>query len=170
MESILHINKMSSFKPIDGSKEEFRKYLDRKGVLDAITKVLIKCNTDRPDNAIEFLLENLGEKVKDKHTIACLENDLTDARNEIEALKRKVESLQIASAVATAPSAGISNGSSPADEGAASDRVASGEATADKEAKPDAMSSQEMPAGGDTKGEQSAAEPTEPVPKEQTTQ
>lgn len=145
-------------------------------MLDAITKVLIKCNTDRPDNAIEFLLENLGEKVKDKHTIACLENDLTDARNEIEALKRKVESLQIASAVATAPSAGISNGSSPADEGAASDSVASEEATADKEAKSvalvvDTVSSQgqEMPAG-DAKGEQSATEPTEPVPKQQTPQ
>lgn len=167
---------MSSFKPIDGNKEEFRKYLDRKGVTDAITKVLIKCNTDRPDNAIGFLLENLGEKVKDKHTIACLESDLTDARNEIEALKRKVESLQIASAMATAPSAGISDGSSPAEEGAASDSVASEEATADKEAKSvalvvDTVSSQgqEVPLG-DAKGEQSAAEPTEPVPKEQTPQ
>ncbi|EDS38550.1 conserved hypothetical protein [Culex quinquefasciatus] len=161
---------MSSFKPIDGSKEEFRKYLDRKGVLDAITKVLIKCNTDRPDNAIEFLLENLGEKVKDKHTIACLENDLTDARNEIEALKRKVESLQIASAVATAPSAGISNRSSPADEGAASDSVVSEEAKS-VALVVDTVSSQgqEMPAG-DAKGEQSATEPTEPVPKQQTPQ
>uniref|UniRef100_A0A1Q3EWM5 C-myc-binding protein n=1 Tax=Culex tarsalis TaxID=7177 RepID=A0A1Q3EWM5_CULTA len=152
---------MSSFKPIDGSKEDFRKYLDRKGVLDAITKVLIKCNSDRPENAIEFLLENLGEKVKDKHTIACLETDLADARSEIEALKRKVESLQISAAA-----------SSQAEEGA-SDSVASEAATADKEAKvgtpvtAETGASQDASTDGDGKGEVSAAEPSQLVPKEQ---
>lgn len=86
---------MSSFKPIDGSKEDFRKYLDRQGVLDAITKVLIKCNSDRPENAIEYLLDNLGEKLKDKDTIARLENELNDARNEIEILKREMNALMV---------------------------------------------------------------------------
>ncbi|XP_065092258.1 c-Myc-binding protein [Ochlerotatus camptorhynchus] len=86
---------MSSFKPIDGSKEDFRKYLDRKGVLDAITKVLIKCNSDRPENAIEYLLDNLGERLKDKDTIARLENELNDARNEIETLKREMNALKV---------------------------------------------------------------------------
>ncbi|XP_058462621.1 c-Myc-binding protein-like [Malaya genurostris] len=79
---------MSSCKPVDSSKEDFRKYLDRKGVLDAITKVLIKCNLDRPENAIEYLLDNLGEKLKDKDTINRLENELRNAREEIETLKR----------------------------------------------------------------------------------
>lgn len=86
---------MSSFKPIDGSKEEFRKYLDRKGVLDAITKVLIKCNSDRPENPIQFLLDNMGERLKDKDTIARLENELNDARNEIEVLKREMNALKV---------------------------------------------------------------------------
>lgn len=86
---------MSSFKPIDGSKEDFRKYLDRKGVLDAITKVLIKCNSDRPENAIEYLLDNLGERLKDKDTIARLENELNDARNEVETLKREIAALKL---------------------------------------------------------------------------
>lgn len=88
---------MSSFKPIDGSKEDFRKYLDRKGVLDAITKVLIKCNSDRPENAIEYVLDNLGERLKDKDTIARLENELNDTRNEIEVLKREINSLKLSS-------------------------------------------------------------------------
>ncbi|XP_055593939.1 c-Myc-binding protein [Uranotaenia lowii] len=95
---------MSSFKPIDGSKEDFRKYLDRKGVLDAITKVLIKCNSDRPENAIEYLLDNLGEKLKDKDTIARLENDLNDARNEIEALKQEIDNLKVSAKTADAMS------------------------------------------------------------------
>ncbi|XP_062565348.1 c-Myc-binding protein [Armigeres subalbatus] len=86
---------MSSFKPIDGSKEDFRKYLDRKGVLDAITKVLIKCNSDRPENAIEYLLDNLGERLKDKDTIARLECELNDTRNEVEVLKREINALKL---------------------------------------------------------------------------
>ncbi|XP_055531511.1 c-Myc-binding protein [Wyeomyia smithii] len=86
---------MSSYKPIDGSKEDFRKYLERKGVMDSITKVLIKCNADRPENAIEYLLENLGESQQKKDTIERLENDLSEARNEIEELKREIDSLRI---------------------------------------------------------------------------
>lgn len=86
---------MSSFKPIDGSKEDFRKYLDRKGVLDAITKVLIKCNSDRPENAIEYLLDNLGERLKDKDTIARLECELNDTKNEVEVLKREINALKL---------------------------------------------------------------------------
>lgn len=86
---------MSSFKPIDGSKEDFRKYLDRQGVLDAITKVLIKCNSDRPENAIQYLLDNLGERLKDKDTIARLESELNDARNEIEILKQEINALNL---------------------------------------------------------------------------
>lgn len=88
-----YLFKMSNFKPIDGSKEDFRKYLDRQGVLDAITKVLIKCNSDRPGNAIEFILDNLGERLKDKDTITRLEIELSDARNEIELLKQEINTL-----------------------------------------------------------------------------
>lgn len=103
---------MSSFKPIDGSKEDFRKYLDRKGVLDAITKVLIKCNSDRPENAIEYLLDNLGERLKDKDTIARLENELNDARNEVEVLKREMNALKLANAP---PSSADGTGPLPAE-------------------------------------------------------
>ncbi|XP_058457910.1 c-Myc-binding protein homolog [Malaya genurostris] len=85
---------MSSFKPIDGSKEDFRKYLDRTGVMDALTKVLVRCKLDRPENAMEYLLENFGENLKNKDIIARLESDLYEARNEIEALKRELSSLR----------------------------------------------------------------------------
>lgn len=57
--------------------------------------MLIKCNSDRPENAIEFLLDNLGERLKDKDTIARLENELNDARNEIEILKREMNGLKV---------------------------------------------------------------------------
>lgn len=104
---------MSNFKPIDGSKEDFRKYLDRKGVLDAITKVLIKCNSDRPENAIQYLMDNMGERLKDKDTIARLEADLNDARNEIEMLKRELDALKLDTTTSMATGSISSSGSVP---------------------------------------------------------
>lgn len=80
--------------PIDSAKEDFRKYLNRQGVLDAITKVLTKCNSSRPENAIEFLVDNLGDRVKEEETIARLRSALTDAENEIARLNKIINTLK----------------------------------------------------------------------------
>uniref|UniRef100_A0A182NZL7 c-Myc-binding protein n=1 Tax=Anopheles epiroticus TaxID=199890 RepID=A0A182NZL7_9DIPT len=80
---------MGNYKPIDVSKEEFRKYLDRQGVLDAITKVLVKCNQERPDNALTFLLENMTEK----HS--PLKEQLQAAQEEIARLKAELSALKV---------------------------------------------------------------------------
>ncbi|XP_058066449.1 c-Myc-binding protein homolog [Anopheles bellator] len=85
---------MSTYKPIDVSKEDFRKYLSQKGVLDAMTKVLTKCNSDRPENALEYLADNLGERVQQQETIARLTAALSDARKEIELLKDEMRALK----------------------------------------------------------------------------
>ncbi|XP_049541568.1 c-Myc-binding protein [Anopheles darlingi] len=85
---------MSNYKPIDSTKEDFRKYLNRQGVLDAITKVLTKCNSNRPENAIEFLVNNLGDRVKEEETIARLTSALTDAQNEIARLNKIINTLK----------------------------------------------------------------------------
>uniref|UniRef100_A0A2M4C0T6 Putative nucleus n=1 Tax=Anopheles marajoara TaxID=58244 RepID=A0A2M4C0T6_9DIPT len=85
---------MSNYKPIDSAKEDFRKYLNRQGVLDAITKVLTKCNSSRPENAIEFLVDNLGDRVKEEETIARLRSALTDAENEIARLNKIINTLK----------------------------------------------------------------------------
>lgn len=85
-----------SFKPIDGKRDEFRKYLERTGVLEAITKVLIKLLNapERPENAVEFIRNNLGVTLSQANTIKQLTADLEDAQNEIAQLKRTVEQLQ----------------------------------------------------------------------------
>ncbi|XP_035793978.1 c-Myc-binding protein homolog [Anopheles albimanus] len=85
---------MSNYKPIDSAKEDFRKYLNRQGVLDAITKVLTKCNSNRPENAIEFLVDNLGDRVKEEETIARLRSALADAQNEIARLNKIINNLK----------------------------------------------------------------------------
>jgi len=46
----------------DAKKEEFRKYLERSGVIDALTKVLVGLyeEPEKPSNAIEFIKMTLG--------------------------------------------------------------------------------------------------------------
>lgn len=41
---------------IDSKREEFRKYLERAGVMDALTKVLVSLyeETEKPDDALEY--------------------------------------------------------------------------------------------------------------------
>lgn len=52
---------MSSYKPADSKKEEFRKYLEKAGVLDALTKTLVCLyeEPEKPNNALDFLRKNL---------------------------------------------------------------------------------------------------------------
>lgn len=44
------------FQPIDSKREEFRKYLERAGVMDALTKVLVMLyeEVDKPQDALEY--------------------------------------------------------------------------------------------------------------------
>lgn len=95
---------MANYKPIDLSKEDFRKYLDRQGVLDAITKVLVKCNTDRPENALGYVLENLNE------THGSLKAQLFEAQQEIERLKLELSELKMNGENGTVPSAALASG------------------------------------------------------------
>eukprot|EP00808_Paulinella_micropora_P020181 g13152.t1 len=46
----------------EGKKEDFQKYLEKSGVMDALTKVLVVLyeTEDKPSNAIEFLKETLA--------------------------------------------------------------------------------------------------------------
>lgn len=89
---------MSNYKPIDLSKEDFRKYLDRQGVLDAITKVLVKCNTERPEHALAYVVETLNE------THGSLKTQLLEANQEIERLKKEISALKVEDKAVKAPS------------------------------------------------------------------
>ena len=54
---------MSSYKPADSKKEEFRKYLEKAGVLDALTTSLVCLyeEPEKPNNALDFLKKNLSK-------------------------------------------------------------------------------------------------------------
>ncbi len=56
---------MSTYKPADSKREEFRKYLEKSGVLDALTKSLVTLyeETDKPLNVIDFVQKSLGMSI-----------------------------------------------------------------------------------------------------------
>jgi len=56
--------KGSSGNSIDAKREEFRKYLDKEGVLEYLTKQLVKLyeEADKPSNALDYLKNNFSGK------------------------------------------------------------------------------------------------------------
>ena len=54
-----------SFKAVDNKREEFRRYLEKSGVLDALTKTLVCLyeEPEKPNNAVDFLRKNLSKFV-----------------------------------------------------------------------------------------------------------
>ncbi|KAI8915709.1 hypothetical protein EDD86DRAFT_196677 [Gorgonomyces haynaldii] len=71
----------------DNKKEDFRKYLERNGVIDALTKVLVGLyeEPEKPEVPTEYIKQFLGGPA---------DIDIEALRNENAELKRKVEELQ----------------------------------------------------------------------------
>merc|ERR1712146_612838 len=84
----------SQFQSPDTKKEEFRRYLERSGVIDALTKVLVGLyeEPEKPANAIDFIKMTLGAP-------SGVDVDALKAENE--QLKAKVGELEAQLAAAT---------------------------------------------------------------------
>uniref|UniRef100_A0A224Y1L5 Putative c-myc-binding protein n=1 Tax=Panstrongylus lignarius TaxID=156445 RepID=A0A224Y1L5_9HEMI len=91
---------MSSYRPIDSKREEFRKYLERTGVMDALTKVLVLLyeQPEKPEDALEFMRSNLGDKRPSANEIENMRAELEDAHHTIKELDKQ---LQLAKAAVT---------------------------------------------------------------------
>ncbi|XP_015585719.1 c-Myc-binding protein isoform X2 [Cephus cinctus] len=87
---------MSNYKPIDSKREEFRKYLERAGVMDALTKVLVSLyeETEKPDDALEYVRRNLGGITEGASEVDTLKKELDEAKATIIELKAKLIKLE----------------------------------------------------------------------------
>ncbi|KAI8812880.1 hypothetical protein BJ742DRAFT_768004 [Cladochytrium replicatum] len=72
---------------VDQKKEDFRKYLERNGIIDALTKVLVGLyeEPEKPENPVDFIKQFLG---------GPSDLDVDALRRENEELKRKVQELE----------------------------------------------------------------------------
>ncbi|XP_031846845.1 c-Myc-binding protein isoform X2 [Nomia melanderi] len=78
--------------PPDTKREEFRKYLERAGVLDALTKVLVSLyeEPEKPDDALEFVRQNIGGITETDLEMESLRKELEEAKAKIVELKAKL--------------------------------------------------------------------------------
>lgn len=89
-------SKKKTGQPIDCKRDQFRKYIESKGVIDTITKVLIKLLEApvKPEHPIDFIRDNLGPTLAEKHRIESLEQQLSDYKQEVTDLKTQIEQLK----------------------------------------------------------------------------
>merc|ERR1711935_966289 len=91
----LNQNNMASVQTTEAKKEEFRKYLERAGVIDQLTKVLVGLyeEPEKPGNAIEFIKKYLGAPSDTDVEALKAEND--GLKKERLDLEKRIEQLRI---------------------------------------------------------------------------
>ena len=81
-------------KTIKKKKDEFRAYLEKTGVVDQLTKVLVSLyeETDKPTNPLEFIKRNMSapEEIDQDN----LKNEYLKLKEENEKLRQRVTELQ----------------------------------------------------------------------------
>jgi len=82
---------MSSYRAADSKREEFRKYLEKAGVMDVLTKVLVGLyeEPEKPNNALDFLKQHLGASMPEAADIEALKLEVTDLRMKNERLSEE---------------------------------------------------------------------------------
>ncbi|KAJ3050741.1 hypothetical protein HK097_008263 [Rhizophlyctis rosea] len=97
-----------SYQAVDQKKEDFRKYLEKNGIIDALTKVLVGLyeEPEKPEAPVDYIKQFLGGPSG---------VDVEALRQENEELKKRVEELQAKVDELSAPT----NAPSDASEGAA---------------------------------------------------
>ncbi|KAF2901057.1 hypothetical protein ILUMI_05113 [Ignelater luminosus] len=84
-----------NYKPSEGKREEFRKYLEKTGVMDALTKVLVSLyeEPDKPENAIEYICNKLTNQICGE-TLDSIKSHLDEARTKIAELETEIATLK----------------------------------------------------------------------------
>jgi len=87
-------NSLPALQSADAKKEEFRRYLEKSGVIDALTKVLVGLyeEPDKPPSAVDYIRKYLGTPSNVDVDALRSENDELKAR--IKELTRSVDDLK----------------------------------------------------------------------------
>lgn len=85
-----------SQQPSEGKREEFRKYLEKNGVMDALTKVLVNLyeEPDKPEDALEYIRDRLAMQAG-METYIQLKNKLDEYQTRVDALSQEIEELKL---------------------------------------------------------------------------
>ncbi|KAH0946599.1 hypothetical protein HN011_010462 [Eciton burchellii] len=78
---------------IGGKREEFRRYLEKCGVMDALTRILVSLyeETEKPADALDYIRKNLGTIIEnDTSEMDNLKKELEESKAVILDLKTKL--------------------------------------------------------------------------------
>ncbi|KAF7283792.1 c-Myc-binding protein homolog [Rhynchophorus ferrugineus] len=83
-----------SYKPSEGKREEFRKYLEKNGVMDALTKVLVNLYEEekKPEDALEYIRDKLAV-IAGIETYKQLQQKIAETEERVKDLEKQVQSV-----------------------------------------------------------------------------
>lgn len=96
MEVSVASNEFPLHSQIESKRVQYRKYLERAGVIDALSKALIKLyeEQNKPEDAIRFVRKFMCESCPDDAQYDIMKNDLEVAKVTIARMEQELERLR----------------------------------------------------------------------------
>ncbi|KAF1381923.1 C-Myc-binding protein isoform X1 [Sander lucioperca] len=87
---------MAHYRASESKREQFRRYLEKSGVLDAITSVLVTLyeENDKPNNALDFIKLHLGAAAPEPADAVALRMELADLQQKCNLLMEENKELR----------------------------------------------------------------------------
>ncbi|XP_072355970.1 C-Myc-binding protein isoform X1 [Scyliorhinus torazame] len=87
---------MAHYRAGDSRREQFRRYLEKGGVLDMLTKVLVALyeEPEKPNNAMDFLKQHLGTAGPETADVETLRLEVIELRQKYELLLEENKDLK----------------------------------------------------------------------------
>ncbi|XP_072836254.1 C-Myc-binding protein isoform X1 [Pogona vitticeps] len=86
----------SSYKAADSKREQFRRYLEKSGVMDTLTKVLVALyeEPEKPNCALDFLKHHLGAAAPENPEVEALRLEVAELKEKYEAVLEENKKLK----------------------------------------------------------------------------
>ncbi|NP_001017035.1 C-Myc-binding protein [Xenopus tropicalis] len=87
---------MANYKAADSKREQFRRYLEKAGVLDTLTKVLVALyeEPEKPNNALDFLKQHMGAAGPETADVEALRLEVAELKQKYEAVLEENKELK----------------------------------------------------------------------------
>ncbi|KAA0709857.1 c-Myc-binding protein [Triplophysa tibetana] len=79
---------MAHYRASESKREQFRRYLEKAGVLNSLTNVLVALyeETEKPNNALDFIKHHLGVAGSESDDATSLHLELSDLQQKFQQL------------------------------------------------------------------------------------
>ncbi|KAM4581247.1 c-Myc-binding protein-like [Odontesthes bonariensis] len=87
---------MAHYRASDSKREQYRRYLEKAGVVDSLTSVFVSLyeQPEKPTNALEFIKQHLGAVGQTSSETEALQQEVIDLRQRCACLVEENEDLK----------------------------------------------------------------------------